>query len=97
MLSWNLGGKGVRASECVIQDLGESVSMILLQELKIDAGQMGWLKLWFKKFIPKYTGHINIRKSKRAGQQLTGIATLIHEQLAKGVKRVRHSLGRRED
>eukprot|EP00961_Rhodomonas_salina_P160966 2167275-Rhodomonas_salina.1 len=40
--------------------------------------------------MPKYTAHINIRKSKRAGQQSTGITTLILEQLAKGVKQVWH-------
>eukprot|EP00961_Rhodomonas_salina_P239937 3241335-Rhodomonas_salina.1 len=42
--------------------------------------------------MPKYTAFINIKKLARAGQQSTGIATLVHEQLTKGIKRVRHSI-----
>eukprot|EP00961_Rhodomonas_salina_P050937 683591-Rhodomonas_salina.1 len=42
--------------------------------------------------MPKYTAFINIKKSARAGQQSTSIATLVHEQLTKGIKWVRHRI-----
>eukprot|EP00961_Rhodomonas_salina_P004954 67239-Rhodomonas_salina.4 len=92
VMSWNVGGKGIRKSGMALQDLGERMSVIELQELKIDADQLDWLKRWFKTTMPEHTAFINIKKSARAGQQSTGIMTLVHEQLTKGIKLVRHRI-----